>query len=218
MAALKRAATCAFPWWVPDAFRRPQHLDGLRERTGIRKFTRRFAKTFPNRIHPNVPRDRIHAGGAANDVVVIFLLPQHPASPRMIQLSSFLFEGLDKTNEVAALCLPFRQNVQMVRHQTIGMDGKCELLRFFLQVLQQPLRACGRSEQRGAILAADRDEVPAPAPIVGARQPDVLVPEVVSLAAEHAAHSIPISAFNNRPCSGGLQPGKVFRFFEIWPR
>jgi hypothetical protein len=92
--------------------------------TGERIVLWRRAKAFSNGIQPDVPGDGIRGHWFAQDVIVIARLPKPVADFLLIVKRGLLLEQGNESDEVTSLDHALHQEVKVVGHHAIGMNGE----------------------------------------------------------------------------------------------
>ena len=84
-------------------------------------------KTFSDGIQPDVPGDGIRGDCFAQDVVVISRLPKFAAIFLLIRERGQLFERRNESHWFASFGHALHQDVKVVGHDAIGVNGKAFL-------------------------------------------------------------------------------------------
>jgi len=125
-----------------------------RQGTGEQILLRGRAKTFSNGIHPDVPGDGIRGHWLAQDVIVIGRLPEVAAYFFLIVKRGLLFERRNESDEVTSLNHALHQQMNVVRHYTIGVNGEALGGGRFQQFCDEPMTEGFIHESRPPVLAA----------------------------------------------------------------
>ena len=86
----------------------------------------------------------------------------------------FLLEGFDEFHEVAFVCGGGSQRVQMVRHDTVGMDKKEASSSVFLEARNQPTSDARISAEAATAVEAQSNKIGGPTEIIARRKTNVL--------------------------------------------
>jgi len=92
--------------------------------------------------------------------------------------SGFLFEGFDELDQIAFVRRRCRQNMNVVRHEAIGVNEKSAGGGVFSQAACQP-RSQGRVRSEApALMKTERNEIEISAAIPQGREPDIFALEL----------------------------------------
>jgi hypothetical protein len=127
---------------------------------------RGFASLLADRILPDVGGDLFDGDIGAEDVIVVAHFPERGLMDFVEVEGRALFESADEFEETAGVCEGGDQEVDVVGHETVGVE---------LEIVSGGgLQKCGQNvgggfaglEMRLAVVAADGDEVGLPARVV----------------------------------------------------
>jgi len=90
----------------------------------------------------------------------------------------FLFERFDEFDQVAGFGRCCSKNMEVIRHDAVGVNKKFAIRGVFAEPVNDPLRDARVCTERASIIEAERDEVQSPAAIISGRQTDVLAPQI----------------------------------------
>ena len=111
----------------------------------------------------------------AEDVVVEFFLPEFAAMLLAIIVGRLLFEILNEVQQVSRLVQSAGEDVEVVRHGAVGLDGEIMMDRLCVEFLDNVGGSFGIGEGGMTLRATLSDEVAALAQVVSGREPDVFV-------------------------------------------
>jgi hypothetical protein len=154
------------PRWIPQTSRRAKVFPVDRKRAAEWIVLRCGAEPVADGIRPDVPGDVFGIVCLSQNVVVVARLPQGEASLFSMCKSRLLFEFGDKTGQVTGVALAFYQNVQVVRHQTIGVEREVMTRGTGYQLVQELTGGRLARKYAPAVQAAQGDEVGSPPTIV----------------------------------------------------
>ncbi len=121
-------------------------LDGLR--AGQRVEVRVAAKPFAYRIPPNVAGNILDDLLRPQNVIVIAHLPEPPAMSLLEFIRRALFEGVDELNQVGGVRESLAKEMNVVRHDAIGVKREIPLSGSFQEMTEQPF-PCGLILEKG---------------------------------------------------------------------
>ncbi len=136
-----------------------------RQGTGERIVLWDRAKAFSNGIQPDVPSDSIRGHRFAQDVIVISRLPKLAAIFLLIREPGLLFERRNESHKIASLDHALHQEVNVVRHYAIGVNGETLFGGRLRQFCDEPMTEGFIREDSAPVLAAQSDEVNLPASV-----------------------------------------------------
>ncbi|MGB2900951.1 MAG: hypothetical protein WBB89_16950 [Candidatus Acidiferrum sp.] len=99
---------------------------------------RLIAQPFPYRIPPNVTGDALDDLVGPQNVIVIAHLPEPPAMSFLEFIRSALLEGVDELNQVRGVRESFTKEMNVVRHDAIGVKREIPLSGSFQETTGQP--------------------------------------------------------------------------------
>jgi hypothetical protein len=111
-------------------------IDGLR--AGQRIEMRVAAKPLPHGIPPNVAGNILRDLLRPQYVIVIAHLPEPLTMGFFELIGRALFEGIDQLHEIGRVRETFTEEMNMVGHDAIGMQGKIPLSGNFHEMTKQP--------------------------------------------------------------------------------
>lgn len=99
---------------------------------------RRAAQAFADWIHPDIPSDAVECVGGPQNTVVVFELPETTMCASGEVDARFLLEGFDEFDQVAFVGRADREEMDVIRHDTICMDEKRAKAGVFFEVGDEP--------------------------------------------------------------------------------
>jgi len=107
-------------------------------------------------------------------VVVEFLLPQAVACLLLELKRGFLFEALQEAKQVAGWLHSFDEQVHMVRHEAVGVNGERMRRRLLTKEFEKPATGHEVFEDRATPPTAESDKEPATSAVTLRDQTNVL--------------------------------------------
>jgi hypothetical protein len=159
-----------------------------------------IAQPFPHWIPPNVTGDVFNYFLRPQNMIVVPHLPEPLATALLEFIARALFERVNELDQIRTLGKPFAKEVNVVRHDALGVKGEIPLRGGFQQRTAQPFSHRWIRKERRSPLRSDGHEINLAAAIVFCRTAQVL------LIKRHADKATP-----NEPAfvEAGLQPSLV---------
>jgi hypothetical protein len=108
---------------------------------GARKavILRRSAKTGSHRIEPNIPSDSIEIVSRPQDMIIKESLPKALLRVLGVNKTRFLLQDFYELHEIAGRLETLQQQVNVIGHYAVGMNGKRELRGFGAKQTDKPV-------------------------------------------------------------------------------
>lgn len=126
--------------------------------------------SFPNRIHPDVPRHRLGLLRFVENMIVKSALPKPQGKFAAKDITCTLLPLGHEFHYIGVRRISFDEKMHMIRHHAEGVHKNIHSISYFSQFLDCNFGAGGVQENGASLLSADRQEINSFADIFVARK------------------------------------------------